>query len=180
MVVVHFDLCAYRPLGGYPILFAVFFENSIYIYVTPCKIIKTCHQVPNLSEFPPSYTVNGERWFINILAHVMLPQSMDYGLAMSLTMITHHVTRLKLFRNGRRTRTSTRCSGQNRVRISILLNICGTILTVGGTEWILKTSGNSWSAWAAVSHSLGDRCSFIITVVPRIRSCIRARGGQTP
>ena len=27
----HFELCAYRPLGGYPILFAVFFENSIHI-----------------------------------------------------------------------------------------------------------------------------------------------------
>ena len=27
----HFELCAYRPLGGYPILFVVFFENSIHI-----------------------------------------------------------------------------------------------------------------------------------------------------
>ena len=50
---VQFDLCAYRPLGGYPILFAVFFENSIHICNT-MQNYKTCHQVPNLSEFPPS------------------------------------------------------------------------------------------------------------------------------
>ena len=31
------------------------FLKTVYIYVTPCKIIKTCHQVPNHSEFPPSY-----------------------------------------------------------------------------------------------------------------------------
>ena len=30
----HFELCAYRPLGGYPILFAVFFENIIPISKT--------------------------------------------------------------------------------------------------------------------------------------------------
>ena len=53
----HFELCAYMPLGGYPILCAVFCGvlKTLYPYVTPCKITKTCHKVPNFSEFPPNY-----------------------------------------------------------------------------------------------------------------------------
>ena len=59
----HFELCylcAYRPLGGGGALGATpfclrCFLKTVYIYVTPCKIITTCHQVSNLSEFPPSY-----------------------------------------------------------------------------------------------------------------------------
>ena len=51
----HIGFCAYRPPGGYPNLYAVVFENLIP-YLTPCQIAKTCHQVRNLSEFPPCYT----------------------------------------------------------------------------------------------------------------------------
>ena len=40
----HFELCAYRPLGGYPILFAVFFENSIPI----------CNTMQNYKNLSPS------------------------------------------------------------------------------------------------------------------------------
>ena len=40
----HFELCAYRPLGGYPILFAVFFENSIPI----------CNTMQNYKYLSPS------------------------------------------------------------------------------------------------------------------------------
>ena len=40
----HFELCACRPLGGYPILFAVFFENSIHI----------CNTMQNYKNLSPS------------------------------------------------------------------------------------------------------------------------------
>ena len=40
----HFELCAYMPLGGYPILFAVFFENSIPI----------CNTMQNYKNLSPS------------------------------------------------------------------------------------------------------------------------------
>ena len=40
----HFELCAYRPLGGYTILFAVFFENSIPI----------CNTMQNYKNLSPS------------------------------------------------------------------------------------------------------------------------------
>ena len=55
----HFELCAYRPLGGYPILFAVFFENSI-------PICNTMQNYKNLSPSAQSF------WIPSQLIHYIL------------------------------------------------------------------------------------------------------------
>ena len=51
----HFELCACRPLGGYPILFAVFFENSIHI----CN---TMQNYKNLSPSAQSFWIPSQLW----------------------------------------------------------------------------------------------------------------------
>ena len=43
----HFEVCAYRPLGGDPILFAVFFENIIPI----CNTMQNCKNLSQSAKF---------------------------------------------------------------------------------------------------------------------------------
>ena len=51
----HIGFCACRPPEGNPNLYAVVFENLMPIPNTMPNCKKTCHQVRNLSEFPPRY-----------------------------------------------------------------------------------------------------------------------------
>ena len=53
----HFELCAYGALGGYTILFAVFFENSI-------PICNTMQNYKNLSPSAQSFWIPSQLYYI--------------------------------------------------------------------------------------------------------------------
>ena len=69
----HFELCAYRPLGGYPILFAVFFENSIPMCNTMQNYKKVVTKCPIFLNSPQATRHNfGTRFLAIIRVHCVV------------------------------------------------------------------------------------------------------------